>query len=173
MKKLSILFFAGLLISVLFVGCNELEEGTEINPVPVNNVDDEVAAFFYGENCPPLDFKSIEGGGIDDVGKDYCVMINSMDKLREIYRPNDNFPELPTVDFDSYTLIGGQWIGGGSLYLMSKNLVVEQDVATMNLTIAQKKEYGVGYNTGVYPIDFWGLYPKIEVEHININVIRK
>jgi hypothetical protein len=158
------------MLAMFFVACAEfpIEIPTEIGiaPVPTSEIPEEVAAFF-DENlhriAQPIFHKDNTVHRIDT-----CVMINSSDEF--------NFPdgipaELSAIDFDTYTLVIGQWGRGNTCpYLMSQSLVVEKNVAIINLTIEYKPEEGFLYEQFALPVPFWGLYPKITAETIHTNV---
>ena len=170
MKKNVTIYCVAVLMSALcagFAACNEpndsrkqQEEGTEIQLAPAS---DAVADFFGVEKFPPLDITSLleeEYGG-----KDYCVMVNSMDEFRKIYRPEDDSPELPFIDFDSHTLIlGGFFEGGGGHHLAGQSVVVGTEKLTLYLRVA--RPYMGGASPLMYP--FWGLYPKLPKLPVNI-----
>ncbi|MDR2968836.1 MAG: Ig-like domain-containing protein, partial [Tannerellaceae bacterium] len=139
------------------------EEVKGIQPVPVSEIDDKVVAFFD-------EYKGMIANSIPLNQKSDCfILINSRKKL-----PLINDLQYPTIDFDAYTLVIGQWIGGGALYLMSQSLVVENGKkATMKLIIGEKKEEEVDYDHGIYPVPFWGLYPKFEAKSLYTNVTYK
>ena len=173
--------FAGVLMSALcagFVACNEPvgqgqnEEGTEIQPVPVSELSDEVAAYL-DENV------SIIGNAIFYEYNDFetrefvdaCVAINSVEEFEQIDFRGETPPELPAIDFNSHTLVIGQWVGAedARFYLMSRSLVVEHGIVTMDITIELDKGLWDAYYR-LYPKYFWGLYPKIAAETIRMNV---
>ncbi len=167
MKKILTFFIAGAAIAALTTACNTLKdpeqnEGTEIPSVPVN---DDVADFFN------MHVSQIVRSALDVNSNqtlvDRCIIINSIDDFLEI----EGVPALPPpIDFDSHTLILGQWVGGGGLYLVSQSMVVEKAEYKINLTIRQKKEEGVDYNNAIHPVYFWGIYSKINAESITVVV---
>jgi hypothetical protein len=177
MKKISMLFCAGVLMSALgaaVVACNDEPNGqgqkpneNEIKPVALaGEVGNQLTAFFE-ENVNRI-AQSIfeEDGRLPFI--DTCVMINSVDEFPKADWGGTPFEfQYPDINFDAYTLVIGQWVGGPSLYIWSQSLVVEQNVATMNLIIGQKEGL---FDQNVYPMPFWRLYPKITAEAIHTNV---
>jgi hypothetical protein len=174
------LFCAGVLTSALcmgFAACDEpegpgqKEEGTEIRPVAVS---DEIAAFF-DENVDKI------GGAIFYEQNDFenrkfvdaCVTINSAEEFGRIDFRGETTPELPVIDFDSHTLVVGQWVNvNPRYYLASRTLVFKQNEATMKLIVGTKD--GAPFASYMLmPEFFWGLYPKIDAETINTIVERE
>lgn len=164
MKRILMLFRAGVLISALcagFVACHEpngTEQKERIEPVPVNQIGNEVNDYL-NKNAGRIAQSAF---GLPDESNltDRCAMINSLEEM----------PELTFIDFNSHTLVIGQYVTGGARYLSSQNLVAEQDSVTLNITV----ENPGGLQSSDVRVDyFWALYPKIEAKQIGINVIRK
>lgn len=178
MKQKLIHCCAGALICVLCAGCNELkqmEEGAEVNPIPVSEVDDEVSAFF--ENNVPLIGSSIFYEYDSEKGEivDSCLLINSMEELPKANYDGTPFDfEYPAIDFDAYTLVIGQFAMDyhGNNYIASKRLVIKQNVAIMNLNAVHELKKGAAYTTDVFfiPVYFWALYPKTDAKSIHLNI---
>lgn len=178
MKRISRLLFAGVLMSALcvaFVACNEPNEPKENDEtsksgtLPIADIPDEVTVFF-DENVDLIAKAIFEKDGNLEV-TDRCVMINSVEGLPKTNYDDTPFEfEYPAVDFDTYTLVVGQWSQGHvSLYLASQSFVIEDNIATMNLIIGVKE--GIYTDEYVpYPAFFWGLYPKIDSKTIETNV---
>jgi hypothetical protein len=101
---------------------------------------------------------------------DTCVMINSVEEFQAIDFRGKSF-ELPAIDFDAYTLVIGKWMkGGGVATILSQRLVVEPDQTTLNLLIGKKHNDSLG----IIKVEaFWGLYPKITSESIQVNRVHK
>lgn len=171
--------FAGVLISALCAGlvaCNEPvgqgqnEEGTEIQPVPVNEISAEVAAFF-DENVALIGravfykYNNLETREFVDA----CVAINSVEEFEQIDFRGETPPELPAIDFNSHTLVIGQWVQGHpGIFLESQKVIVKDSVATIELYLGQKSgEWEQRVDIG----SFWGLYPKLT--NLPINVVRQ
>jgi hypothetical protein len=184
MKKLLIAFFAGVLMSALCAGltaCNEPkdpeqnEEGTEIQPVPVSEMSGEVADFFEGN--ADLIGRAIFYEQNDWENRkfvDACVTINSAEKFDKIDFRGETPPELPAIEFDSQTLVIGQWIGAqdARFYLMKQSLVTKDNTMTITLTIGEDIKSPWYTYLHLTPKYFWGLYPKIDAETINTIVER-
>jgi hypothetical protein len=176
MKKPLTLIFAGALASALCACNNPNESGNrEQNPNEIRlvKVSDEISAFF-DENAPVI------AGAIfyeqNDFEKrefvDRCVMINSVEEFQQIDFRGETPPELPVIDFISHTLVIGQWISvNPRYYLASRTLVFKQDKATMKLIVGTKDG---AFDASYIPMPeyFWGLYPKINAEIINMTVER-
>jgi hypothetical protein len=187
MKKIFTLFFTGALMSALcvgFVACND-EQNNPNNPnneeFPENGIkptlplsagevgsesDKEVTTFF-DENLRPIAiavFDYQDGFSYEE----RCVLINSVEELPVIISDDGSSIQYPPIDFKNSTLVVGQWTGGGSSYLVLQNLMVENDVKIMTLTIGQKEGL---FDDVILPIPFWGIYPKIDAESINISTI--
>ncbi|MDR2910375.1 MAG: esterase family protein [Bacteroidales bacterium] len=173
MKKTKIIL-STIMLFILIMGCKkqnkEPEESIEIVGIVPVKASNEVSAFFE-ENVRPIS-NIILAEYNYDWQTDICVIINSAEELPMFIEGN---PVLyPTIDFDAYTLVVGQWIGGsGALYLMYQSLVAENEKeAIINLIIGLRKEEGVDY-AGIYNVPFWGLYPKFEKESLYVKVTHK
>jgi hypothetical protein len=199
--KTSMYIFGVLSLLLAGAACNELDnqeqlwDGTGIRPVAVSN---EIAAFldenvegmgrsifykYYDRESDPLGWTwerisnhlSLKGY------VDSCVMIGSVDEYRRLTDdgyPEEVPPELPAINFNTHTLVIVQWINcdhEGHHYVASHGLVVEQNIATMNLVIGVN-DPPVGYAITAYehptPAHFWILYPKINAETIRMVVRR-
>jgi hypothetical protein len=181
MKKIIKLLSAGVLMSILcaaFAACNtpkeqgQKEEGTEIQPVPVSEMSGEVAAFFEGNVALIVGAIFFEQNDWENRKfVDACVMINSAEEFGRIDFRGETPPELPTIDFNSYTLVIGQWVTVNPRYsLASRTLVIKQNEATMKLIVGASGPYFYSYMP--MPEYFWGLYPKIYAKAINMTVER-
>ena len=179
MKKLLTFFIAGAAIAALStanVACNapassgNSEDPTELSIVPLS-VSDDVADYF-DENAQLIARAAINDN-FDPAFADCCLMINSTEELPETLGYDDLPLKYPDIDFDSHTLVLGQWIGGATSYLASQSVVVEQGEAILNIKVDTKMETGVDYNSAIYPIYFWGIYPKIDANTISLNVTRE
>ena len=109
---------------------------------------------------------------------DTCVMINSVEDFRAIdftiYENNGMTFELPPIDFDAYTLIIGQWVAmHGGIRLFEQAITVEPELTIMNLVIGVKRNENMSYTQALEVDPFWGLYPKLTSEPIQVNVVRK
>ncbi|MDR2909888.1 MAG: hypothetical protein LBV47_00770 [Bacteroidales bacterium] len=175
MKKTKIIL-STIMLFILIMGCEkqnkEPEESIEIVGIVPVKASNEVSVFFE-ENVRTISNIILAEYNYDwQTFKDSCVIINSAEELPAFI---DGTPvRYPTIDFDAYTLVIGQWVGGYSKYLMSQSLVAENEKeATINLIIGYKKETDVDYPEVVIPMCFWGFYPKFEAESLYINVTYK
>ncbi len=177
MKKIMTFLSAGLLMITLCTGlaaCNEPkapEQEPNENEIQLVEVSDEIAAFF-DENVNLIG-SSIFFDRNDWENNEFveaCVMINSEEEFMQIDFRGQTTPLLPTINFDSYTLVIGQWVSGnGASHLESTKLIVRDDTATVNLIMSKDDlRFDVFHPLPIY---FWGIYPKIDTETIGINVI--
>jgi hypothetical protein len=123
-------------------------------------VSDEISEFF--DKRAGQIVQSLLGHNTGSWSDYQSLMINSPQELPEL-GTSENPVEYPPIDFDSHTLVVGQWERGGSLFLVSKNVTVEQDQVTMKLSIVERDGIFV---TAVWHECFWGLYPKITAKEI-------
>ena len=169
MKKIFTFLFAGAAIAALstaFTACNEPnrqeqnEEGTEIQPVPVNEMNAEVVDFF-DKNA--YIFNLIES----NLPLDYCLTFNSMDELPKVDR-NGLPVEYPVIDFDSYTIIFGEFFTTSiaGWVVTSQSVIVGADKMTVYITA---EDFG-GFDMPA-SAHFWGLYPKLP--NLPIDVVRE
>ncbi len=157
-----------------FWACNEpqqpeqQEEGTEIQPISVIEVSDEVDRFFTSNLLQMAD--SIFTNWQTMITTNDCVIINSADELPEIVDHFGNLIEYPAVDFDSNTLVIGHFansplLGGvGEMCLVDQRVVVGSDEVILYLYL----DYALDFS--FFPRLFYGLYPKLP--DLPINVVR-
>ena len=99
---------------------------------------------------------------------DTCVMINSAEEFQAINFINDMTFELPTIDFDVYTLVIGQYQAPSfGWQFVAQRIVVEPEEITMNILL---RNMGIT-SDDLRPKEYWGLYPKLP--QLPIRVIRK
>ncbi len=156
-------------LCVGFVACNEPkdseqnEEGTEIQPVSVSEVDAGLSAFLGANNGTIV--RSLFDDGKLIAGKDSCVMINSEDELPETDYLGNTI-EYPAFDF--YTLVLGHYAASTSgNVLMGQRLFVGSEKITMYISVNET----MGGITTFPAKTFWGLYPKLP--NLPISVVRK
>ena len=158
------------------MACNNTKEGHKsvvINPVKPS---DEVIAFFE-EHLPPLYSGTEAPGGsffFLDLGKfeSICLMINSVEEFRDIAScPFDN---LPAIDFESYTLIiGQQLVGNPVCYRITEQNIINEP-KKIGLNIAFKNPDPECWALGIsVSLRYWGIYPKLQIKPINVNVTYK
>jgi hypothetical protein len=143
------------------------EEEKGVKPVAVS---EEVAAFF-DENLYRIAHAIFdENGSLPYI--DSCMMINSVDELPEIEH-NGAPLKFPDIDFDSHTLVVGQYGSAhGGIYIKSQNIVVEQNIATIHLILGTRTgEMDFPQEAEIKP--FWSIYSKINAESIQTIVNRK
>ncbi len=183
MKAIIKFLSAGAVVIALCAGfsaCNEPkqpeqnEEGAVIQAVPVS---DEIAGFFndyltlkvLGETIFEMQPNEL---GVTDLSNpvERCIMFNSTNELPPIDCYGNSI-EYPIFDLDSHTLIIGVFKDYGGECVTSQCLVVEQGAATMNIIVGPRNN-GEFHHLTVMPGYFWGIYPKIAAETINMNVTR-
>ena len=95
-----------------------------------------------------------------------CVIINSMDELKKHFLCSSNL--LPAIDFNSYTLIIGQYYHMPSFGYHVVEQYLMRGVTNLELNInVEGPEYGLGVLTTLY---YWGIYPKVQNKTINVNI---
>ena len=175
MKKIFTFLFAGAAIAALgatFTACNEPngqeqnEEGTEIQPVPVNEMNAEVVAFLGKDNLNLIVKTLIDNGRLIP-GTDCCIMINNVDELPKIDYEGNRL-EYPVIDFDSHTLIFGVLFMSHTGWIVSsQSVIVGAEKTTVNVSV---EEDLIGFTIPVIA-HFWGLYPKLP--NLPIDVVRE
>jgi hypothetical protein len=182
MKKISMLFCAGVLVSTLgaaVTACNNEPKGPNNEEFPEGGIkpvlplyageagseaDKEVAAFFE-KHLP-----AVSGGRSDCLfvgdNENKSLMINSVDEFRKFI----SSAKLPTIDFDAYTLIVGQyWVGGTAYRVFENNVNVGLEKIVLNLTVGKPNAtYAV-----MCPVYYWGLYQKLPKKPIEVDVVFK
>jgi hypothetical protein len=177
-------FCAAALMSALCAGCSNPNGSAETRTGDSGDVilpitpSDEITAFFE-ENADLI------GYGVFYEHNDYerweftdrCMMINSVEEYQQmdfnnvklLDRSDFTPPVLPAIDFDSHTLVIGQWLGSNEQhFLASQSLVAKPNEITMNLVVGTKDGYHYAYYRSL-PIFFLGLYPKMADKDIQIN----
>ena len=184
MKK--VLFVFGLLLTLgMFCACSSDDgdnatddsfggdsEGTEnvLNPIEEGDGLDAITDFFNSE----LPNSSYSKGFFcsspknANVGEKTCIIINSKKELKDIYSGEK---ELPKIDFQQYSLVIGQVIMPAAGYRCVKQELVRNTINT-NLTLNLYVENMFEYNPCiVVPLYYWGLYPKMQLSTVEVNVI--
>ena len=130
--------------------------------------DDEVIAFFEEHlptfACATSDCFFVDIDKIDNV----CLKINSVDEFRKISSCSSTI--LPVIDFNCYTLIIGQYYATPSsgYSIVGQNLIIEAKKMELNLIVEiMENGWGLSLLCNLY---YWGIYPKINNEHIIVNV---
>jgi len=103
----------------------------------------------------------------ENVGEEVCKIINSTKELESIYSGDKDLPE---IDFQQYTLVIGQIImpAGGYKCVKQELVNITRDSShVLNLYVENIYEYKPCVITPLY---FWGLYPKIHLSNITINI---
>jgi hypothetical protein len=153
MKKLLTFLCAGVLMSAACVACDKTNDSVDgIEPIKAS---DAVISFFeehtnnlsLGDKTPT------------------CLLINSAKEFAKIVPPST---ALPTIDFNSYTLVVGQHVLGSPGYLL-KNQSVDKRPMVMKLTLIYERMGGASpaIMTTFYS---WALYPKLPQKPIEIKI---
>lgn len=152
-------------MTMALAACSDSEQKTMGTP-PVT-APKEVKSFFetylppmsYGYDETPFNF------GINDLNNTKCFLINSMEEFKAI-APSSL--ELPTIDFDKYTLIiGGHLLGSPKYTLMKQTVHKETAEISLNLIYQQMNGASPTIITTFY---FWGLYTKLTNKTIKVDV---
>ncbi len=175
MKKITTFFLAGAAFAALsaaFVACNtpgnqggKSDEPEMIGLLPLSTSDlpEEVSAFFE-EHLPPVSGIKSDCFFVGEDG-DKCLMIDSGEELKKILHSPI---ELPNIDFGDHTLIiGQQVVPTTSFSIMSQNIDVGSEAITLNLTVKTPE----AYYAALSHLYYWGLYPKLDNNAIDVNVI--
>jgi hypothetical protein len=176
MKKITkVLLAALLLIGGGFAACDDSaatragdsQEEAQA-PVPTS---DKITAFFDKQLPPVFDSFSFRSEYFFVGDKENkCLMINSVDELRAFVPFS---VELPTIDFDQYTLIVGQcWMTtGGGFNVAGQSIKIGSKEMELNL-IADYPFDAMPDITMFYPLYYWGLYLKLPQKPIVVNVTK-
>ena len=104
-----------------------------------------------------------------DYGYFDCLVINSMDELRETLLCLSVEP--PEIDFSRYTLLMGCFpTPTPSHFLAKQNLSVTPDKLVLTLATDFRGDIHFFAEDYVY---FWGLYPKLPDKDVELNLILK
>lgn len=174
MKRTFISIFAGVLTGILCVGfaaCNDNntdEDWLNNRPegeIAVVAVSDELAAAIaaYLDRIDWSLFVGDESYGLYIPG---CKMVNSIDELPEFDRDN-NSVERPAIDLESHTLVVGCYSAAHNEYIVWQGIVPEPEIATLNLVLQNDVRQDITNHF------FWGLYPKISSESVQMNIAFK
>ena len=128
---------------------------------------DPLAVFFRDELHGPYwdgagnEFKTFfEQGSWDE---EDCLVINSSQEFQDAYMGTK---ELPTVDFNMYTLIIGRTWGNDGSYKLNK--IVLRDMGNTYELETQLLHHVGGFATAaIQTIFYWRLYPKLAQKSIN------
>ncbi len=170
MKKLMYIF--GIAALLLAAGCSK-DDGWNIpNGIKPVKPSKELTAFF--ENPGLLLPLSLFGEYNEELERwlrrdvDTCIMINSVAEFQAIDFSAGTSLELPSIDFNKYTLVIGQFVTSsyGSRF-EGQRIVVEPEEITMNL-LFRKSEIR---SSDIRVEGFWGLYPKIP--DLPIRIVRQ
>lgn len=121
-------------------------------------------AIFFDTNLPESSENSDTGFALDE--ETSCIVINSMEELKEIAF---DVTELPEIDFSCYTLIIGRLVADSSnlVYKYQHIGVGEERTVLMvgyTANIVEESDTMTYYN-------FWGVYEKLTEEKVELNVV--
>ncbi|MDR0438106.1 MAG: BACON domain-containing protein [Bacteroidales bacterium] len=148
-------------VSINQEATKELPEGI-VEPIQPS---EEVMGFFAWPYILGYDTFFVGGWSPFEIAIDTCVIINSMDELRNIY--SSSYP-IPMIDFDLYTLIIGhsEEFPSTAYSLVVRNLINEPETLELNLQIIC---LDAGY-TVFASIFYWRLYPKLPSKPLNVSI---
>jgi hypothetical protein len=160
--------------AAIVIACSDKPEldPNEIRPVKAS---EEIAEFFDDyQTLRALGltiFQKVDQLGVVDLTPvDSCLVINSVSELPEVSADGISF-KFPEIDFGTHTLIIGQTKAPHSgIHITSKSLVVEHDVAVMNLTLESREGFQEPMAQSIF---FWGLYPKLNAQTTHTNATLK
>ena len=135
----------------------------KIIPVSGDNSNFDALYDFFNKELPLTSWGENNSAFLLD-NSETCYFINSYDDLKAIYTGKE---QMPSIDFESYTLIIGQKLSNNVYQNLDKQSFYERD----------GKTYLDLYFSGdiVLPMfvyyNYWGLYPKMSKRDINVNII--
>ena len=170
------------IISLLFAtscifSCSSEEDSIPEGVImPISLTDGEIVDFFKSE-LPVMHhsddyyltsysffYDSIAYGGMA-IKEDLVYVINSRQELSDIYLGKK---ELPSIDFEKYTLIIGQQIMPClGFYVAKKELLIGDNGLVLNLYARNDWEI---LPTALQNLYFWDLYPKQSEKTITVNL---
>jgi hypothetical protein len=171
-KKLFIILIA----LGIFSACDNQEElntrssddVVNITPIEPEEGYAEISAFFDSELPFDTYSKGFFVGSNEHSGDEVCKIINSKKELEDLYSGDKDIPE---IDFQHYSLIIGQRIMPdlGNRCIKQELVYTTIDkISILNLYVENLYEYKPCM---IAPLYFWGLYPKLNLLNIKINII--
>jgi hypothetical protein len=171
MKKLMFLFSvlaAAIVVVAVSVACEEKpqpqEEELKFDLMP-QQASDEVASFFEEyllRGSRPSDCFFV------DAEEDVCLAINSAEEFRAAVALDI---ELPEIDFELYTLIVGVYSDSDGRSIRYHGINIEPERNVLNLVVYNW--VGILIDRMIHYYYYWGLYPKLPDNPIEVNIIRK
>ena len=159
-----------LLSAIAFVACSDDENETSIphmvSPIPKSELTAEVKDFFgadmgksYVEAMQYLPFNLTEFKFSTSIPVYAYEIINSQEELESIYTGQRKLPE---IDFTSYSLILGCFIGYDTSWRLQR-VVLQDNAYEMLLTgyLKADKKPDAYYQQPITYIPFWNFYPKL------------
>ncbi len=158
--KLIVLSAVSLILAGMVISCKDKEK--DINPIIAT---EEINAFFEA-HLPAISGSNSNCFFVDDNNSNKCTVINSNDDFSQNFTCPSIAP--PAIDFDTYTLVVGQYeVPSTNYQVIKQNITSQSSKLTLNLTLKIPEES--------YPsfcmLYYWGLYPKLKNSNVNINVI--
>jgi hypothetical protein len=159
MKKLITFFCAAALMSAIGAGCGNSNGSAETRTQDSENVilpvtpSDEVAAFFE---------RYLRDFSFGDVDQNLVLLINNMEEFEKIALPT---VELPSIDFDKFTLVVGQYAKSGGQIPTNRSIDARPDLLILNLMLEQ----GNGI-TMMSTAAYWDIYPKLPQKPITVKI---
>lgn len=135
----------------------------KIIPVPGDNNNFDDLYDFFNKELPLTSWSGYNSTFLLD-NSETCYFINCYDDLKAIYTGKE---QMPSIDFESYTLIVGQKLSSNVYQNLDKQAFYERDGITyLDLFFSSD----IVLPTLVY-FNYWGLYPKMSKRDINVNII--
>ena len=135
----------------------------KIIPVPGDKSNFDDLYDFFNKELPLTSWGENNSAFLLD-NSETCYFINSYDDLKAIYTGKE---QMPSIDFESYTLIIGQKLSNNVYQNLDKQSFYERDGVTyLDLYVSGD----IVLPMFVY-YNYWGLYPKMNKRDINVNII--
>ena len=172
MKKKLLLMMSLVLSFRLFSACSNSDEmnidSAGILPISEEDGHTTISDFFNSELPSDTYSESFFVVSNQKIEEDICKVINSGEELQTIYSGDKVLPE---IDFQRYTLVMGQTIMPAHGYRLVKQELITNALdfsPVLNLYVNNIYEYKPA---AIAPLYFWGIYPKMDISYIKINVI--
>lgn len=147
------------------------DDGVVLNPIKMFDewnllINEEISHIFYFFN-DQLPIEKTSDSFFIGLDKDMCYVINSIEKLKNIYHGEK---EIPYIDFEKYTLVIGQKVMPDFYYpAFKQELEFRDHQCHLNLHVP---DFDLGYKT-IQHFYYWALYPKFNTAAITANYIKE
>lgn len=143
----------------MVIACNKQKQ-PEVDGIPPAAAPKEVTDFF--NTYLPESSGSLSECQFNFVDEECCYLINDIEELEAIAPPS---AELPSVDFDKFSLIIGYHCFGYPRFVL-ENQAIEDTGNEIKLNLVFR-DLGGASPTAVTFFYFWGLYDKIQDKPLN------